>query len=122
MLYYLFEYLTQQDVPGMGAFTYISPVQPLALILSLILAIGVGIKSSIGFCKTNGGRHPTTTEGQTAKVGTPTMGIIIAILVSLLLSKLNNIYILLMIVTTVWLGALRTIMKVFKQGGHTRQT
>lgn len=108
----------------MGAFTYISTRAALALILSLILAIGVGSKIIDWLRKKQmaDAIRPLDIEGQLAKVGTPTMGgiiIIIAILVpTLLLSKLNNIYILLMIVTTIWLGALGfadDYVKVFKK-------
>lgn len=132
MLYYLFEYLQSQDVPGAGAFTYTSTRAALALILSLILATLIGDKI-IDFLRRrqmSDSIRPLDIEGQLAKVGTPSMGGII-ILLSLLLPvllfcRLDNIYILLMIVTTLWLGVLGftddyvKIFKKNKEGIHGR--
>jgi len=110
MLYYLFEYLDKLDVPGAGMFRYISFRSAMALILALVISTVIGKKiieklqlMQIGETVRNLGL-----EGQMNKVGTPTMGgiiIIIAILIPiLLLARLTNVYIILMLITTVWLG------------------
>lgn len=132
MLYYLFEYLQSQDVPGAGAFTYTSTRAALALILSLILATLIGDKiiDTLRRRQMSDSIRPLDIEGQLAKVGTPSMGGII-ILLSLLLPvllfcRLDNIYILLMVVTTLWLGVLGftddyvKIFKKNKEGIHGR--
>jgi phospho-N-acetylmuramoyl-pentapeptide-transferase len=124
MLYYLFDFLDSLDFPGAGMFKYISFRAAIALILSLLISTIIGRriinklqKLQIGEIVRNLGL-----EGQLSKKGTPTMGgiiIIIAILVPvLLLAKLDNIYIILMLVTTVWLGSLGFLddyIKVFKK-------
>jgi phospho-N-acetylmuramoyl-pentapeptide-transferase len=110
MLYYLFDYLDKLDFPGTGIFHYISFRSVLALILSLAISTIFGRqiieklqRMQIGETIRNLGL-----EGQMKKLGTPTMGgiiIIIAILVPvLLLARLTNVYIILMLITTVWLG------------------
>ncbi|MCC8145380.1 MAG: phospho-N-acetylmuramoyl-pentapeptide-transferase [Bacteroidales bacterium] len=112
MLYDLFDYLNKLDFPGAGMFQYISFRSAMAVILSLIISTVIGKriigwlqKQQIGETVRNLGL-----EGQMQKKGTPTMGgiiIIISILVPvLLLARLSNIYIILMIITTVWLGVL----------------
>jgi len=112
MLYYLFEYLDKLDVPGAGMFRYISFRSVLALIFALVISTVIGKKiigklqiMQIGETVRNLGL-----EGQMNKVGTPTMGgiiIIIAIFIPiLLLAKLTNVYIILMLITTVWLGTI----------------
>ena len=112
MLYYLFNYLDSLDFPGAGMFKYVSFRAACTIILSLIISTVIGRqiidrlqKLQIGETIRNLGL-----EGQMSKKGTPTMGgviIIIAILVPvLLLAKLENIYIILMLITTIWLGAL----------------
>ncbi len=124
MLYYLFEYLQSKGVPGIGAFTYISTRAGLALILSVIISTLIGSKiiDWLRSKQMSDAIRPLDIEGQMAKVGTPTMGgiiIIIAIIIpTLLLNKLNNVYIILMLVTTIWLGALGfadDYIKVFKK-------
>lgn len=132
MLYYLFDYLNSIHVPGMGAFTYVTTRAGLALIFSLFISTIIG-KRIIDFLRKHQVSDEVRTldlEGQLAKRGVPTMGgiIIICSLVIpvLLFSKLNNIYIILMIVTTIWLGVLGFIddyVKVFKknkEGIHGR--
>lgn len=110
MLYYFFNYLDKLDLPGAGIFHYISFRSMLALILSLAISTIIGRKiieklqqMQIGETIRNLGL-----EGQMKKIGTPTMGgiiIIIAILIPvLLLARLTNVYIILMLITTVWLG------------------
>lgn len=124
MLYYLFDYLLAQGVPGVGAFTYISTRAAMALIVSLIVSTWVGshIIDWLRKKQMSDAIRPLDIEGQLAKVGTPTMGgiiIIIAIVIpTLLFNKLNNLYIILMLVTTVWLGVLGfadDYIKVFKK-------
>lgn len=132
MLYYLFERLNEQGVPGMGAFLYISTRAALALITSLIIATIIGSKiiDILRNRQMADAIRPLDIEGQMAKEGTPTMGGIIIILSLLipvfLFNKLDNIYIILMIVTTLWLGVLGfadDYVKVFKknkEGIHGR--
>lgn len=125
MLYYLFEYLYKTlNVPGTGVFQYITFRSALAVILSLMISTIYG-KKIINFLR-NQQVGETVRElglaGQTQKAGTPTMGgliIIIATLIPvLLLTKLNNIYIILLIVTTLWMGTIGFIddyIKIFKK-------
>ncbi len=125
MLYYIFQYLDKAlDVPGAGVFQYITFRSALAFILSLLLATIYG-KKIINYLR-NQQVGETVRElgldGQTAKAGTPTMGGIIIILATLipvlLLAKLNNIYIILLIVTTLWMGTIGFIddyIKIFKK-------
>ncbi|MFC6878108.1 phospho-N-acetylmuramoyl-pentapeptide-transferase [Flavobacterium myungsuense] len=125
MLYYLFEYLYKTlNVPGAGVFQYITFRSALAVILSLMISTIYG-KKIINFLR-NQQVGETVRElglqGQTQKAGTPTMGgliIIIATLIPvLLLTKLNNIYIILLIVTTLWMGTIGFIddyIKIFKK-------
>ncbi len=124
MLHYLFRYLESLDFPGAGMFQYISFRAGLAVIIALLFAAIIGKqvikllqRQQIGEVVRDLGL-----EGQYAKKGTPTMGgviIIAAILLPvLLLSKLDNVYIILMIISTVWLGAIGFIddyIKVFKK-------
>ena len=125
MLYYLFEYLDKTlDIPGTGVFQYITFRSALALILSLLLSTVYG-KKIINFLR-NQQVGETVRElglaGQTQKAGTPTMGGLIIIFATLipviLLTKLNNIYIILLIVTTLWMGTIGFIddyIKIFKK-------
>lgn len=125
MLYYFFEYLYKTlNVPGTGVFQYITFRSALAVILSLLISTIYG-KRIITFLR-NQQVGETVRElglaGQNEKAGTPTMGgliIIIATLIPvLLLTKLNNIYIILLIVTTLWMGTIGFIddyIKIFKK-------
>ncbi|MFZ4436617.1 MAG: phospho-N-acetylmuramoyl-pentapeptide-transferase [Flavobacterium psychrophilum] len=125
MLYYFFEYLYKVvDVPGAGVFQYITFRSALAVIMSLLISTIYG-KRIITFLR-NQQVGETVRElglaGQNEKAGTPTMGgliIIIATLIPvLLLTKLNNIYIILLIVTTLWMGTIGFIddyIKIFKK-------
>ncbi|MCD8265310.1 MAG: phospho-N-acetylmuramoyl-pentapeptide-transferase [Tannerellaceae bacterium] len=124
MLYYLFNYLEQISFPGAGVFRYISFRAGLVLILSLFISMAIGRriidwlqKKQIGETVRNLGL-----EDQYSKKGTPTIGgiiIIIAILIpTLLCGKLDNIYLILMVITTCWLGGLGfadDYIKVFKK-------
>jgi phospho-N-acetylmuramoyl-pentapeptide-transferase len=125
MLYYLFEYLDKTlNVSGAGVFQYITFRSGLAFLLSLLLSTIYG-KRIINFLR-NQQVGETVRElglaGQNEKAGTPTMGgliIIFATLVPVLLfAKLHNIYIILLIVTTLWMGTIGFIddyIKIFKK-------
>lgn len=125
MLYYLFTYLDKAyDVPGAGMFQYISFRAAFSAILSLVISLLYG-KRIINYLKRKQIGETIRElglEGQNEKAGTPTMGGIIilgAILIpTLLFARLDNIYILLMLFTTVWLGLfgfLDDYIKVFKK-------
>ena len=125
MLYYLFEYLDKTlNLPGAGVFQYISFRSALAIILSLGFSTIFG-KRVIDFLRKQQVGETVRDlglKGQNEKSGTPTMGGIIIILGTLvpvlLLAKLNNIYVILLIVTTLWMGAIGFIddyIKVFKK-------
>lgn len=125
MLYYLFEYLDKTlNLPGAGVFQYISFRSALAIILSLGFSTIFG-KRVIDFLRKQQVGETVRDlglTGQSEKSGTPTMGGIIIILATLvpvlLLAKLNNIYVILLIVTTLWMGAIGFIddyIKVFKK-------
>lgn len=112
MLYYLFNFLKEIDFPGAHLMDYITFRSGAALVLSIFIAIFIGRriidrlqKMQVGEIVRNLGL-----EGQMNKTGTPTMGgiiIIIAILIPcLLLGNLTNIYMILMIVSTIWLGTI----------------
>jgi len=130
MLYFLFDLLDQLNVPGSGIWQYISFRAGMAFVFSMFIATYFGMriirilqKKQIGETIRNLGL-----EGQMSKKGTPTMGgviIILSILVpTLLLADLSNTYILLMIITTLWMGAIGftdDYIKVFrhnKEGMH----
>lgn len=125
MLYYLFDYLDKQfDLMGAGVFKYISFRAGMAAFFSLLITITFG-KSLINLLrKKQVGEdiRDLGLEGQIQKKGTPTMGgliIIAAILVpTLLFARLDNIYVILLIVATIWLGFIGFLddyIKVFKK-------
>jgi phospho-N-acetylmuramoyl-pentapeptide-transferase len=125
MLYYLFEYLDKTlTFPGTGVFQYITFRSALALILSLMISTIYG-KKIITFLRNQQVGETVSElglEGQTQKAGTPTMGGLIIIFATLipvlLLTKLNNIYIILLIVTTIWMGTIGFIddyIKIFQK-------
>ncbi|MBO4282462.1 MAG: phospho-N-acetylmuramoyl-pentapeptide-transferase [Bacteroidales bacterium] len=126
MLYTFFRWLDVKfDFPGAGAFQYISFRMALAAVLSLFLSMIIG-KYIIRLLRKkqvqDGNREELGLAGVELKKTTPTMGgiiILVSLLISVLLfNRLDNIYILLMIVTTVWLGALGFLddyIKVFKK-------
>lgn len=133
MFYYLFNYLDQHfDFPGAGVFQYISFRSGMAVIFSLLITLIFGKKIINYLQKKQVGEEVRNLglEGQLKKQGTPTMGglIIIAAIVfpTLLFAELNNVYIILMLVSTLWLGAIGFIddyIKVFrkdKKGLHGR--
>jgi len=124
MLYYLFQYLNELDFPGAGVFNYISFRASMALITSLIVSIFFGKRIINLLRKQQIGEsvRDLGLDGQKEKEGTPTMGGLIilgAILIpTLLFAKLHNIYVITMLIATVWLGAIGFLddyIKVFKQ-------
>ncbi|MEX1187652.1 MAG: phospho-N-acetylmuramoyl-pentapeptide-transferase [Bacteroidia bacterium] len=125
MLYYLFQYLDSQfDFPGAGLFQFLSFRASLALILSLIISMVLGKRiiaflqmKQVGEIIRDLGLH-----GQMNKQGTPTMGgliILACILIpTLLFAKLDNVYIIILIISTIWLGMIGFLddyIKVFKK-------
>ena len=124
MLYNLFQNLDKvYDLPGSGMFQYITFRSIAAFILALLLVIYVGLPIIRRLQRLQIGEEirDLGLEGQMAKKGTPTMGgilILLAILVpTLLFARLDNIYILLMIISTIWCGAIGFLddyIKVFK--------
>lgn len=125
MLYYLFDYLDKQfDFFGAGVFKYISFRAGMAAAISLLITIIFG-KTLINFLKKKQVGEEIRElglEGQSAKKGTPTMGgliIIAAILIpTLLLAKLDNVYVILLVTATVWMGLIGFLddyIKVFKK-------
>ena len=125
MLYYIFKYLDEAyNLPGAGLFQYITFRSGIAVILSLLISTIYG-KRIITYLR-NKQVGETVRElgldGQVQKAGTPTMGGLIIILATLvpvlLLAKLDNIYIILLLVTTIWMGSIGFLddyIKVFKK-------
>lgn len=125
MLYYLFDYLDKvYDLPGAGVFRFLSFRAALAIITSLVITlflgkriIGILLRMQVGETIRDLGL-----DGQKQKQGTPTMGgliIISAILLPVLLfTRLDNVYVIIMIISTVWLGLIGFLddyIKVFKK-------
>ena len=125
MLYHLFTWIEQNThIPGLGLFQYISFRTAMAVVVSLIITtvfgsrlIGLLRKKQVGETIRDLGL-----EGEKKKQGTPTMGgliIIAGILIpTLLFAKLDNIYVILMLITTVWMGAIGFLddyIKVFRK-------
>ena len=125
MLYYLFDYLHRTyNLPGAGMFQYISFRAGLAAILSLLIAtiFGKRIINLLYRLQVGETVRDLGLVGQKEKAGTPTMGgiiIIIAVLIpALLFTKLSNIYILLLIISTIWMGMIGfadDYIKVFRK-------
>lgn len=125
MLYYLFDYLHRAyNLPGAGMFQYISFRAGLAAILSLLIAsiFGKRIINLLYRLQVGETVRDLGLVGQKEKAGTPTMGgiiIIIAVLIpALLFTKLSNIYILLLIISTIWMGMIGfadDYIKVFRK-------
>ncbi len=125
MLYYLFTYLHKQfDIPGAGMFNYISFRSAAAVITSLLIALFFGKRIIRFLRKKQVGEsvRDLGLEGQMSKQGTPTMGgiiILLSLLIPVLLfGDICNVYVILMIVTTVWLGLIGFLddyIKVFKK-------
>jgi phospho-N-acetylmuramoyl-pentapeptide-transferase len=113
MLYYLFEFLENNyDLPGARLFQYISFRAAFAIILSLLISTIFGKHIILFLQRKQIGEsvRELGLEGQKEKAGTPTMGGLIIIMSTLipvlLLAQLNNIYVILLIVTTIWMGAI----------------
>jgi phospho-N-acetylmuramoyl-pentapeptide-transferase len=126
MLYHLFEYLQSSgfDFPGIGLMRYISFRALMTIIFSLFIALYLGPKIIHKLQKKQIGEEIRNLglEGQLEKKGTPTMGgiiIILSILIPVILfCKLTNIYIILLLITTIWLGYIGFLddsIKVFKK-------
>ncbi len=125
MLYHLFHYLDQYfDIPGGGLFNFISFRTGFAFIVALVLATSFGRRIIDYLQKKQIGEtiRDLGLEGQMSKKGTPTMGgiiIIIAILIpTLLLADITNTYVLLMIITTIWMGLIGFVddyLKIYRK-------
>lgn len=124
MLYYLFTYLDKFNFPGAGVFSYISFRSAMAVITSLIISLLIGKKiiQYLQYKQVGEVVRDLGLEGQYQKKGTPSMGgiIILASIVIpvLLFAKLANIYIILMLLTTFWLGFIGFVddyIKVFRK-------
>jgi phospho-N-acetylmuramoyl-pentapeptide-transferase len=125
MLYYLFKYLDSlMNLPGSGLFNYISFRSAMAVITSLLISLIIGKRIINYLQKKQVGEvvRDLGLEGQYRKEGTPSMGgliILISIVVPVLLfARLDNVYIILMLVTTVWLGIIGFLddyIKIFRK-------
>ncbi len=128
MFYSIFKYLDHAtDLPGMGMFQYISFRSAAAIILSLLIAIVFGKRIINMLRRKQIGEdiRDLGLEGQLQKKGTPTMGgiiIILAVVVPVLLfGKLSNVYIQLMLVSTLWLGFIGGLDDYIKVFRHNKQ-
>ncbi|MBN2861729.1 MAG: phospho-N-acetylmuramoyl-pentapeptide-transferase [Bacteroidales bacterium] len=124
MLVYLFEYLDKLNVPGAGVFNYISFRSAAAVITSLFISMLIGKRIILFLQRKQVGEvvRDLGLEGQCQKKGTPSMGgiiILASIIVPVLLfARLDNVYVLLMLLTTFWLGLIGFIddyIKIFKK-------
>jgi phospho-N-acetylmuramoyl-pentapeptide-transferase len=124
MLYYLFSWLDEMNIPGAGLFQFISFRASLALITSLLVSVVIGkrIIARLRLQQIGETVRDLGLAGQLEKSGTPTMGgliILAAILVpTLLFAKLQNVYVITMLIATVWLGLIGFLddyIKVFKK-------
>lgn len=126
MFYYLYELLRDYDIPGARLMTYITFRSGVALVLSLFIAIVFGRKiiDRLQLMQVGEIVRDLGLEGQMSKKGTPTMGgiiIIISIVVPcLLVGKLSNVYMLLMIFSTIWLGCLGFADDYLKIARHNK--
>ncbi len=128
MLYYLFEYLEQQfQFPGASLFGFLTFRAAVAIILSLLISTIFGKRIIRFLQKQQVGEtiRDLGLEGQVEKAGTPTMGGIIIIMATLipvlLLAKLENIYIILLIVTTLWMGVIGFIDDYIKKFKNNKE-
>ncbi|MBW8244330.1 phospho-N-acetylmuramoyl-pentapeptide-transferase [Muricauda oceani] len=125
MLYYLFEFLEKQyQLPGAGLFQFLTFRAALSVLLSLLIAMVYGKRIILYLQKKQIGEsiRDLGLEGQKQKAGTPTMGGLIIIVSTLLpvilFADIKNIYVILLIVTTVWMGIIGFIddyIKTFKK-------
>lgn len=127
MFYYLFNYLEQYNVPGARLFDYVTFRTGVAFVLAMLIAIVIGRRIIDRLQKMQVGEiiRNLGLEGQMKKTGTPTMGgviIIIAIIVPcLLVSKVANIYMLLMLGATLWLGTIGFLDDYKKLRKHNKE-
>ena len=128
MLYTLFKYLDRvYDLPGSGMFQYITFRGVAAFIIAMLIVINIGKPIIRKLQKLQIGEEirDLGLEGQMAKKGTPTMGgilILLAILIPVLLfARLDNVYILLMIISTVWCGAIGFLDDYIKVFRHNKE-
>jgi len=122
MLYYLFEYLEKEfQFPGASLFGFLTFRAALAIILSLLIStiFGKKIINILSAKQVGETIRDLGLEGQKEKAGTPTMGGLIIILATLvpvlLLAKLDNIYIILLLITTIWMGVIGFIDDYIKK-------
>jgi phospho-N-acetylmuramoyl-pentapeptide-transferase len=124
MLVYLFKYLDTLDIPGAGVFQFISFRAAMAVITSLIISLLIGKRIIMLLQRKQVGEvvRDLGLDGQYQKKGTPSMGGIIVLasilIPTLLFAKLDNIYVFLMLLTTVWLGSvgfLDDYIKIFRK-------
>jgi len=124
MLYYLFDYLDKLDFPGAGVFKFISFRSAAAVITSLFISMMIGRRIILYLREKQVGEvvRDLGLEGQYRKEGTPSMGgiIILASIIvpTLLFARLDNVYVILMLLTTVWLGFIGFIddyIKIFRK-------
>ncbi|MDF0715643.1 phospho-N-acetylmuramoyl-pentapeptide-transferase [Muricauda sp. 334s03] len=125
MLYYLFEFLEKQyQLPGAGLFQFLTFRAALSVLLSLLIAMVYGKRIILFLQKKQIGEsiRDLGLEGQKQKAGTPTMGGLIIIMSTLLpvilFADIKNIYVILLIVTTIWMGIIGFIddyIKIFKK-------
>jgi phospho-N-acetylmuramoyl-pentapeptide-transferase len=124
MLVYLFKYLDTLNIPGAGVFQFISFRAAMAVITSLIISLLIGKRIILYLQLKQVGEvvRDLGLEGQYQKKGTPSMGgiIILAsiIIPTLLFARLDNIYVILMMLTTVWLGSIGFLddyIKIFRK-------
>ncbi len=126
MLYFLFDKLQEVDLPGARLMEYITVRSVIALVLSLFIATVIGRKiiSRLQLMQVGEIVRNLGLEGQMSKKGTPTMGgiiIIISILIPcLLVGDLQNVYMLLLIVATIWLGTLGFLDDYMKIRKHNK--
>jgi phospho-N-acetylmuramoyl-pentapeptide-transferase len=124
MLYYVFKYLDELNIPGAGVFQFISFRSAMAVITSLIISLLIGKRIILFLQRKQVGEvvRDLGLEGQYQKKGTPSMGgiIILASIIvpTILFAKLDNIYVILMVLTTVWLGLIGFLddyIKIFRK-------
>ncbi|RUA11268.1 MAG: phospho-N-acetylmuramoyl-pentapeptide-transferase [Flavobacteriia bacterium] len=125
MLYYLFEFLEKQyQLPGAGLFRFLTFRAAMAVMLSLLIAMVYGKRIIVFLQKKQIGEsiRDLGLEGQQQKAGTPTMGGLIIIMSTLLpvilFADIKNIYVILLIVTTIWMGVIGFVddyIKIFKK-------
>ena len=128
MLYYLFQWLDKYDIPGAGVFSYISFRALMAILIALIISTAWGgyfIRLLKSKQLTEVQRDARIDPFGVNKVGVPTMGGVIIIFATLipclLLGKLDNVYMLLILITTVWLGSLGFADDYIKTFRHDKE-